>query len=208
MGSEARSEKIIRFYNVVSGIYDLLSSYEWEVVESGLKLLGLDRNDCILDIGCGTGRAVRQLSSRCKIVFGLDLAENMLSVAEKKLGGRANASLCLADAAHLPFRDESFDVATAIFTLEILGRDELMRALSEILRVLRKGGKFLAISIHDKPCKAIKVYKLMNKLFPTIVNCKPIKLTELLKEAGFRVIQVREKSLYGLPVMITVASKP
>jgi len=204
---EKRYNRIIKFYNTISRIYDLLGVFEWDVIEKGLNLVELDRCEYALDIGCGTGRVLKWLSNKCKAVVGLDIASGMIRVAKKKLEGKINASLLLADALYPPFRDESFDLVTSVFTLEILAYEDLMKTLTEALRILRKGGKFLAISILDKPCRSIKVYKFLGKLFPTIFNCKPIKLDGFLRDVGFNILVRHEVSLYGFPIIIIIARK-
>lgn len=130
----------------------------------------------------------------------------MLRVAKRRLSGEVNP-IPLGDATHLLFSDESFDVVTSIFTLEILDQGELVRTLREVLRVLRGDGEFLTISIHDRPCRSIKLYKLLSKLSPTIFNCKPIKPDKLLNQAGFWIIRKHETRLYKLPIIIAVASE-
>ena len=203
----SRRDGIAGFYNRVSRLYDAVSMFEQGVVEEGLKLIDLKRCSAALDIGCGTGGVLKRLSRSCEAVAGLDIAEGMLRVARRKLGTATNVFLALGDTVHLPFRSGSFDIATAIFVLEILNNQELAKALEEVQRVLRRGGAFLAVSIYDRPCMAIKLYKVLSRLFPTVFNCRPIKLDKLLIQVGFEIVAKRVENLYGLPIMIAVASR-
>jgi len=131
----------------------------------------------------------------------------MLKAAKRKLGNRASVLLVQGDAAHLPFSSESFDIVTAVFTLEILGFEELASVLREVLRILRRGGRLLAISIHNRACRTVKLYKLLSRVFPTVFNCRPIELDKLLTRAGFRIARKHEARLYGPPIIIAVAGK-
>lgn len=111
-----------------------------------LAAAGVQTGEQLLDVACGTGilarHAVDQVGSPDQVV-GLDLNEGMLEVARRKAPavtwrqGRAEA---------LPFADQSFDVVVSQFGLMFF--DDRVRALQEMLRVLRPGGK-LAIAVWD-----------------------------------------------------------
>ncbi|RLG57325.1 MAG: malonyl-[acyl-carrier protein] O-methyltransferase BioC, partial [Hadesarchaea archaeon] len=58
----------------------------------------------LLDLGCGTGMFLNELSSRSEFVVGLDVSSEMLEVAKGRAG---RAHLVLADADALPFIDGS-----------------------------------------------------------------------------------------------------
>jgi ubiquinone/menaquinone biosynthesis C-methylase UbiE len=81
----------------------------------GLEMCPPRQGMKVLEVGCGTG------TNRCLCenagcdVFGIDLSPSMLEVARQKLGEKAD--LRLADAAEMPYADESFDLVTAFLTL-------------------------------------------------------------------------------------------
>jgi len=131
----------------------------------------------------------------------------MLRVAKRRMDSEANTYLSLGDATHLPFSNEGFDEVASIFTLEILNHEEHMATLKEVVRVHKRDGEFLTLSILDRPSRVIKLYKLLSKLSPTIFNCRSAKLDKILNQAGFRIIRKHEARLYSLPIMITIASK-
>ncbi len=82
----------------------------------------------VLDVGCGTGQAMRYASE------GIDVSSEMLKHARIK--GFEN--LLQADAEELPFKDGSFDTVLCIFT--VLNLCDCRKAVKEMNRVLRKGG--------------------------------------------------------------------
>jgi SAM-dependent methyltransferase len=100
-----------------------------------------------LDIGAGnrlhsgwTGFSEKQLARRCVMLVGCDLEVEHL---------RENKNLTAAvgaDARHLPFADESFDLVTANMVLEHLAAPEAV--FSEIGRILAPGGKFVFLTPH------------------------------------------------------------
>ena len=92
----------------------------------------------ILDLGCGTGRTIELLSERGYELVGLDISGEMLRVAR----GHGLGCLVLADIAHLPFRDSTFDAAFSLHggLSQFKTFGERLRAFKEIARVLKSGG--------------------------------------------------------------------
>ena len=90
----------------------------------------------ILDVGCGDGR-IASLYGAPEVVCIDSSQASVAAAAERGLDAR------LADARELPFPDASFDVVTCNHTLYHVGDRE--RALAEIGRVLRPGGRFAGI---------------------------------------------------------------
>jgi ubiquinone/menaquinone biosynthesis C-methylase UbiE len=101
----------------------------------------------ILDVGSGTGTAEVSLArlrvSQLKMV-GIDLVVDRLREATAATRGmNARALYAAADACHLPFADRSFDSTFCVAVLQHI-RD-LGRAVSELARVTRPGGRVLAV---------------------------------------------------------------
>ncbi len=93
----------------------------------------------VLDVGTGTGRALRQLKKRYRraLVLGVDLSMAMLAEARRKRGFLSTFELARADAAALPLRAESVDLGCSSFLLHWLG--DPAAAFAELARVLRPG---------------------------------------------------------------------
>lgn len=106
-----------------------------------LAQLGQIPHEDILDLGCGTGELLSAMlgrwpDARCA---GLDLSENMLAVAQGKLGDRVE--LVQGDAAELPYGAERFDVVLCSDSFHHYPEPE--RVFSEVRRTLKPGGVFL-----------------------------------------------------------------
>jgi SAM-dependent methyltransferase len=100
--------------------------------------------DRVLDVGCGTGVLARVAADRVAAdgqVTGLDLNAGMLAVARRL---RPGIDWCQGDATKLPFADASFDVVVSQFALMFF--PDRAAALSEMMRVLRPGGR-LAVAV-------------------------------------------------------------
>ena len=94
-----------------------------------------------LDLGCGTGEMIKQImqSDNHKELYGIDLSEEMLSVAKGKLPDQVK--LLLGDSESLPFPDNFFDVVYCNDSFHHYPAPQ--NVLSEVHRVLKPGGTFL-----------------------------------------------------------------
>jgi SAM-dependent methyltransferase len=90
----------------------------------------------VLDLGCGTGETAAKLLRCGYEVWGMDLAEPMVSHARARHG---TERFRVGDIEHIPFPEDTFDGLVCLGVVEYLERDE--RALSEIRRVLKPGGR-------------------------------------------------------------------
>ncbi|MFD4987464.1 class I SAM-dependent methyltransferase [Streptomyces sp. NPDC058374] len=97
----------------------------------------------VLDVGVGTGAVAAALLAAERHVVGADLSLPMLRQAADRLGP---AVVC-ADAAALPFASESFANVLFAHVLHLVG--DLDRAVAEAARVMRLGGRLLAL--HGSP---------------------------------------------------------
>lgn len=146
-------EKIIKLFSFISEKYDCVDC---------LLSFGQDRywRRClveeansyavtkILDICTGTGEVVKEFGIRGigQEIVGLDLSEDMLDIARKKIARKDLASrieFLKADAQDLPFPSGTFDLVSMAFGLRNIS--EPRRAVEEMSRVLKKGGKALIL---------------------------------------------------------------
>ena len=109
-----------------------------------LGLLGLHAGQSVLDVGCGTGREVRELArivGASGRVAGLDSSAQLIAYARASSDSLAPASIeyVVGDAHELPFPAETFDACRADRTLQHLAQPEI--ALREMVRVVRSGGR-------------------------------------------------------------------
>ncbi|MDD1719751.1 MAG: class I SAM-dependent methyltransferase [Methanoregulaceae archaeon] len=96
----------------------------------------------VLEIGCGDGRLLAASSGGQGEVVGIDFSGNALALCRRNPGLTGRVDLCLADALHLPFSDNSFGAVLAHHVVghaDAKGREAI--AL-EIARVLVPGGVF------------------------------------------------------------------
>lgn len=109
----------------------------------------------VLDLGCGTGDLLKIFSGEIKNaeLTGLDFSPEMLRGAEKKLAGLKNIRLIRGNALELPFESSSFDCVSISFSLRNMA--DYGRVISEIKRVLRKGGVICCVDSFLPDCRLI-----------------------------------------------------
>jgi len=193
-------------YNSMSRWYDLFTSSEKQFTDIGIQMLNVQSNESVLEIGCGTGHALIEFAHKGGKVFAIDLSEKMLKVARKKIKN-INVGLCLADGIFIPFPSEQFDNVFISFTLELFDTPEIPQVLGEIHRVLKEGGKLGVVSLAKQESSAIRIYEWFHRQMPTFVDCRPIYLQPVMKEAEFNIQQSAIKTMWGLPVEIAIGRK-
>ncbi len=96
----------------------------------------------VLDLGCATGSATRQLAKRFRgaRIIAVDLSRQMLEACRAKQGWFSKVRTIQADAVALPFADQSIDIVFA--NLLLPWADDPAKLAEEVSRVLRKDGLF------------------------------------------------------------------
>ena len=103
--------------------------------------------DRVLDVCCGTGDQAVHYAKREIAATGIDSNPDMIKLAKqsKRKNGLENVSFQIADAANLPFKDDFFGYASISFALHEQDRPTRNRTISEMKRVVKKGGVLVFI---------------------------------------------------------------
>lgn len=104
-----------------------------------------ERVPALLDVGCGTCFYFPLLAQHAETLMGVDVCIPMLDVAQELIEskGLTNCHVRESSAMQLPFEDESFDVVHSWDFLHHV--PDVPKALSEIHRVLKPGGRYVAV---------------------------------------------------------------
>jgi SAM-dependent methyltransferase len=113
--------------------------------ESDAHFLGPVRGRRVLEVGCGAAQCARWLAAEGAYPVAFDLSAGQLSHATRL--GRDGLALVQADVLHLPFADASFDLACSAFGAIPFVTDSA-RAMREVARVLRPGGRWVFSASH------------------------------------------------------------
>ena len=143
---KAFQETLDEFYTRTARLYDLGVKI-LPVWKTWLKrALPYIQGRRVLEVSFGTGYLLMQYASRFE-THGVELNARMVAVARKNLEKRGIcADLKQGNVEQLPYPDEYFD--TVISTMALSGYPDGARAMSEIRRVLRPGGRLILIDVN------------------------------------------------------------
>ena len=205
-------EEARQSYNKISRWYDFFTNSEKKFTDLGLEILGPQSGETLLEIGFGTGYALSKLAHYAypATIYGVDLSEKMCLRSKKKLhteGLGKSVNLQQGDAAHLPYKKNSFDAIFISFTLELFDIPDIPLVLGECQRVLKRNGRLELVTLRKRECRAVRVYEWFHQAMPKLVDCRPIYPKESLENAGFQIQKSTETKMWGLPVSILCAQK-
>ena len=191
-------------FTLVSGIsFDK----EYKMVTQTAQLEG---DEILLDLGCGSGIYSRSLAQKLNrgTMVGLDLSVPMLNYASSRARseGLENLLLIHGNALDLPFPDNEFDAVICCATIHHFSIPDLLRAIMEVRRVLKPGGRLMTASLRNWiPGKLSKRFvdwhyqKVGTNFF------RPGDLESLFKQAGLNSVECHHAKRYWL---IMSAVKP
>ena len=145
---ENKKAQVAKMFDNIAARYDFLNHFLslgidilWR--KRAVREIGKISPKKILDIATGTGDlAVEASVLEPTKIIGIDISEGMLDVGRKKMianGLDSIIELQFGDSENLPFDDNSFDAVTAGFGVRNF--EDLPKGLSEMCRVMNKGGK-------------------------------------------------------------------
>ncbi|MFB6070419.1 MAG: class I SAM-dependent methyltransferase [Halanaeroarchaeum sp.] len=137
--------RVARTYRYLAWGYDrlrpLFTGFE-HTRDEYFGYLSLADDDRVLDVGCGTGESLRRTLGDERDVHGVDLSPSQLAYAREKAALR-DATLSVADATRLPYRNGVFDVVLSIGSLPYV--PDVDAALEEAHRVTGPDGELFVV---------------------------------------------------------------
>lgn len=121
----------------------LMNNIHKGVYRFGLEYADMRKDDSLLDIGCGGGQLLKEISKTVTHgkLYGVDHSEEMVRMALKKNRRNDKVAIKRASVSKLPFKDDEFNVVTAFETIQFW--PDFKVDLKEVLRMLKPKGTFL-----------------------------------------------------------------
>jgi SAM-dependent methyltransferase len=150
-------DDVVAYYREIAPFYDAELEGR-DDLDFWRRIAEHNRGGTILELGAGSGRVTEALASAAGTVVAIDLSPEMLGMARRRLSGRADVSLVLADMLDLPFRAAFDAIVAADDPFSHLTEDaERDRALRSAARLLKPGGRFVldALWLGPKEARAV-----------------------------------------------------
>ena len=165
----------------------------------GLSHVPIEKHFTILDVGCGGGKTIATLAGITAEgkVYGIDYSAESVATSRRTNADRIDAGrvdVRQGSVSSLPFAADTFDVVTAVETHYYW--PDLAGDLTQILRVLKPGGRFVLIAETYRGRRFDWLYlpamKLLRATYLTVQEHQ-----ELLSRAGFSDVEVFEQRAHG-----------
>jgi len=151
-------DRVAQRYDLMNDLMSLGLHRAWK--RFAIRIARVQPGERVLDVATGSGDLARALSERGADVWMTDVNHRMLSIGRDRMldAGRMLPAV-QSDAERLPFADRTFDCVTVAFGLRNMTHKD--RALAEMRRVLRVGGRLLVLEfsrVWEPLAKAYDVY--------------------------------------------------
>ena len=191
--ARVRQSEMSALYDKLSGIYDIWGKLtESRARNRAIELAKIRDGQSILEVAAGTGLAFYEIVKRNPhgSNAGIDLSPGMLEKAKtrlEKLSG-ANYTLGIGTAFDLPVKNESIDVVMNNYLFDLIPYEDMDKVLIEFKRVLKKGARLILVNMTKGERFGSNLYDVVYRIAPrTMGGCRGVKLSEKLKQHGFRV---------------------
>jgi len=140
--------------------FRVLAGREHEAFRQHVLELAAPRSDeCLLDAGCGTGMMALRIATRYPDykLHGIDLSPKMIATARRDAETQGLAvDFRVGSITDLPYPDAFFDVVITNIMYHHLDLAEKRRAVSEITRVLKPGGRYVSAEFGPRARNALQ----------------------------------------------------
>lgn len=128
---------IVNFYDFFENLYN--SKVNQELCKKVAERIS--SNDNVLECACGTGMISVHIATKCRSLIATDFSQGMLAKSRKRCKKIKNIRVEKANILHLEYPNESFDKVVAANVIHLLDQPDI--AISELIRVCKKGGKII-----------------------------------------------------------------
>lgn len=155
-------------YDVTNNLLSAGNALLWRIATT--RAVNPQVSERVLDLAAGTGTSSVALAKSGANVVAADFSPGMLEVGRQKHGTNALVEFVEADATKLPFKDNSFDAVTMSFGLRNVV--EPKKALSELYRVTKPGGRIVICEFSTPPAALIRAgYNFyLRKVMPMVAK--------------------------------------
>jgi ubiquinone/menaquinone biosynthesis C-methylase UbiE len=208
------TDRTRRVYDRLAAVYQFSTFlFHSRAHRCALEAAGIRDGMRVLEVATGSGEMFRRLvrANRNGETLGVDLSPKMALRTQRRVRRvfPEARTLCQAvDARRLPFRNESFDAVVCCYLLELLGTDDIPRAMGEFRRVLRSPGNLALVLISQRAALFNRTYKVVGAVAPAFWGRQVSNHVPSLVEAfDLRIVRDCEVRQTFYPSRVLVARK-
>jgi ubiquinone/menaquinone biosynthesis C-methylase UbiE len=204
---------VVDAYSRVAPLYNVWSYLtESKAAQKVVELAEIRDGQRILEVALGTGLLFARILrlNRTGETFGVDLSPAMIAKAKKHLEGISgeHCHLQIANAYHLPFDSNAFDLLINNFMLDLLPEEDFTVVLREFHRVVKPGGLLVVSTMSFGKKWYNAIWYRVAKHFPQLLTgCRPVEIRRYLEKTGFELLQSVRVSQNTFPSEIVKARK-
>ena len=178
-------------YNKIMDAYDP----EGIEIEAILKNVDFGGDSRVLEVGTGDGRTALNIAPHAGEVYGIDIDEEILEVAQTKLkeSSTENVHFTQGDIQKTSFDSDFFDVVLCPWVLHHV--DDKDAAMHEVKRILKPGGFFLSIDVTGDN-DYIPLKGQVRPKAPEFVAKRKEDVLNAIKESGLEIVKSRQLKTY------------
>jgi ubiquinone/menaquinone biosynthesis C-methylase UbiE len=177
-------------YSKIANTYNKRYSLNYLVnIEKEIKnIIASNNYKTILEAGCGTGRWINALEEKGRKVFGLDYSLDMMKIPKAE---KPHLNLINADAVHIPFKDNYFDLIFCVNAIHHFTDKE--KFINECHRTLTRKGTLAVFGVDPHIDKDWYVYDYFDSVYENDLKRFPSLefLPKLLKDNRFANIEIK-----------------
>ncbi|MBO3663098.1 demethylmenaquinone methyltransferase [Microbacterium stercoris] len=161
-------DQVAARYDVTNTVLSVGNDQLWRIATT--RAVAPRPGERILDLAAGTGASSISLARSGAHVVAADFSPGMIAEGRRRHRDVRNLEFVEADATDLPFDDDQFDAVTMSFGLRNVKRPK--KALAELLRVTKPGGRLVICEFSHPPQPAIRsAYRFYNdRILPRIAR--------------------------------------
>jgi len=162
-----------------------------------LSIASIGQKDAVLEVGCGAGSLLAQISKRAATTVGLDVSGFLIIHAKRR---SPDMSLVVGDAQALPFRSDVFTKCFAVEVLEHVPFPDLLT--KEIHRILKDDGEAIIVVPNDRNWRVYRIFQgHLREAFYNYGHLHDLSTPEKLKPfiKDYSILAIKENKAFLIP---------
>ena len=194
-----QKKNLIKWYDNIAEKYDIQDKKNYEQEMRSIdKLLGIKKDEKLLDVATGTGNYLILAAKKGAICYGIDITPKMIKMTKdkvKRLGLQNVKEISLGDAQNIHYNNGFFDWVLCIGMFEYYPFEIAKKILKEFRRILKKGGKAIVdFPDHNNP-EAYGFKEKSESVNTNVFIYKTSDVEQMIRDVGFEILLTKKAGI-------------